>query len=196
MHFRDISNDNATLYRLKKNEKAVFFMLNRSGDITFELSGKNAEAHVFAFFAGSDLGKKDLILSQRHLARETTSSACVKSALSGQSEVTCESNIFIAAAASLSNASFENRSLLLSPNAAAYSQPALEILAHDVQCHHAATATPLNPEALFFVTSRGLSPASAQKLLVHGFFQETLKQLEKLSGEAPHIEEKVTSLLA
>lgn len=180
MHYQDISTDTQTLYRLNENEQVVFFMLNRSEDITFELAGPGAAAHVFALYTGQDDEKQSLSLTQRHLAPDTVSSALVKSALNGKSTFSYDGVISITPGAHRSDANQESRALLLSPDARAQARPALEILAHDVQCHHAATTTPLNTEALFFAESRGLSKEVARNLLVQGFFQEAFERMETL----------------
>lgn len=193
MHYHDISNDTKTLYQLNTNEEGVFFMLNRSGEITFELAGPGATAHVFSFTIGNGESKQTLTLTQKHLAPDTVSSAVVKGALSGQATFTYDGVISIAKDAHRSDASQESRTLLLSKEARAYARPALEILAHDVKCHHAATTSPLNEEALFFAKSRGLSEVVARSLLVQGFFQEALEQMGKLGVDAKHVREQLNA---
>lgn len=180
MRYQDISSDAQTLYRLSKNEGVVFFMLNRTGKITIELAEPGATAHIFAFYTGTDKSKQSLDLVQKHSAPDTFSSALVKATLDGEASFAYDGAIIIEKNAHRSDASQESRALLLSPMARAEARPALEILAHDVKCHHAATTAPLNAEALFFAESRGLSKSDAQNLLVRGFFQEALERMEKL----------------
>lgn len=180
MEFRDITNDTQTIYRLEENERAVFFMKNRSGAIAFELAGIGAEARVFAFFIGQDTEKCSLEIAQRHLSARTTSHVLVKSVLSDEAEFSYEGTIMIAKEATLSDASQENRNLLLSEKAKAFSKPALEILTNDVACHHAATTSPLHKEALFFAQARGLSPKQAETLLVDGFLRSSLDAMSAL----------------
>lgn len=194
MHYQDISTDTKTLYRLEANEQTVFFMLNRSGRITIELAGPGAAAHVFALYAGSQDSKQSLDLTQRHLAPDTVSSALVKAALAEHASFDYDGAIVIAPDAHRSDASQESRSLLLSPMARAKARPALEILAHDVACRHAATTSPLGNEALFFAASRGLSASAAKDLLVHGFFRDAIGRMEKFGIDTALTEEKIGSL--
>lgn len=179
MKYYDITTDKQTTYRLESNEKIVFFLLNRSGAITFELAGRGAEAHIFAFFVGRGDAKGTLAITQKHIAPETTSHALAKSALFDASEYAYEGLIAIGKQADRSDASQESRTLLCSPLAQASSKPSLEILANDVKCRHAATASPLNAEALFFARSRGLSGAQAKRLLILGFFRSSLDEMKK-----------------
>ena len=180
MIFKDISNDIQTTYRLKKNEQAVFFALNRGGEITVELSGEGAAAHVFAFFMGGGEDKHTLNIVQKHLAPETMSSALVKAVLKDKAKLHYDGTIKIEKRAQGSNASQESRSLLLSPEASAHTKPALEILADDVQCRHAATISPLNESMLFYAKSRGLGEKEATELLIQGFFGEALEKIVAL----------------
>lgn len=182
MQYRDISHDTASHYRLDTNEKAVFFMLNRTGEITVELAGPGAAAHIFALYTEDGAAQRSLRLVQKHLAPDTVSSALVKTALDGTASFAYDGTIEIAKDAHRSDASQESRVLLLSSAARAYSRPALEILAHDVKCHHAATTSPVNDEALYFARSRGLSIDTARQLLVRGFFQEAFERMETLGA--------------
>lgn len=187
MRLRDISQDQEALYTLKENERAVFFMLNRSGAITFDLSGRGAEAHIFAFFIGRNDDQGTLAITQRHSVPQTTSHALVKSVLFDASEYIYEGLIAIGKQADRSDASQESRALLLSPLAQASSKPSLEILANDVKCRHAATASPINSEALFFAQSRGLSGAQAEQLLIQGFIDEAVEKIERLGVDTSPI---------
>jgi Fe-S cluster assembly protein SufD len=76
------------------------------------------------------------------------------------------------------NAYQENRNLLLSERAHADAIPGLEILANDVRCTHAATIGQVDREELFYLMSRGLSRAEAERLIVRGFFSEILDRIE------------------
>ena len=71
-----------------------------------------------------------------------------------------------------------NNNLLLSTDAHADSQPQLEIYADDVKCTHGSTVGPLDPRALFYLRSRGVSEAEARRLLTYGFAAEILGRME------------------
>lgn len=180
MQIIDITTDKQTVYRLKSNERVVFFMLNRSGEITFELAGTNAEAHIFSFFVGKKNDEGKLSITQKHIAPRTTSRAIIKSVLFDESEYNFSGLITVNKQAKQSDASQESRTLLLSPFASVSAKPSLEILADDVKCKHSATASNLNKESLFFARSRGLSETQAATLLVNGFFNDTIEKMKKL----------------
>jgi Fe-S cluster assembly protein SufD len=61
-----------------------------------------------------------------------------------------------------------NKNILLTDEAKANAQPQLEIYADDVKCSHGATVGQLDPEAMFYLRSRGLcenSPPDAYACL-------------------------------
>ncbi len=73
------------------------------------------------------------------------------------------------------NANQKNRNLLLSPDATIDTKPQLEISANDVRCTHGATVGQMDPEALFYLRSRGIALAQARELLIHAFAAELLE---------------------
>lgn len=195
MKFFDISTDTKSLYQLKKNEKTVFFMLNRSGEITFDMNESGGEAHIFSFFLLSGPEPQTLKLIQKHRAPRTSSQALVKAALAGQGSLAYEGLIHIEQSGNLSEAFQESRALLLSKDAHMFTKPALEILAPDVRCHHAATSSPLNPDSLFYIRSRGLGEKEGRELLLRGFFNEALEKMEVLGAQRVPVEKQLLPLL-
>jgi Fe-S cluster assembly protein SufD len=72
-----------------------------------------------------------------------------------------------------------NNNLLLSTEARADSQPQLEIYANDVKCTHGSTVGPIDPNQLYYLQSRGLSPETARGLLTYGFGVEILGRMQR-----------------
>ncbi|TBR19054.1 Fe-S cluster assembly protein SufD, partial [bacterium] len=70
-----------------------------------------------------------------------------------------------------------NKNLLLSDRARADSTPVLEILPDRVACKHAATSGPLEEPELFYLQTRGLDRAEAERTLVLAFFQALLDEI-------------------
>ncbi len=70
-----------------------------------------------------------------------------------------------------------SRNLLLSGKARIDTQPQLEIFNDDVSCKHGATVGQIDLDALFFLTSRGLTEADARNLLTHAFAAEIIEKI-------------------
>jgi Fe-S cluster assembly protein SufD len=79
----------------------------------------------------------------------------------------------------------ENHNLLLSDGCRAQSLPQLEIYADDVKCSHGATFGRLNEDELFYLRSRGIDLAKAQRLQMLAFAGEVLEGMpEEIVSEA------------
>jgi Fe-S cluster assembly protein SufD len=86
--------------------------------------------------------------------------------------------IIVRQGAQRTEASQSSRSLLLDAGARMDAKPQLEIYADDVKCGHGATVGQLDADALFYLQSRGLDPASAKDLLLAGFAADVLNRLD------------------
>lgn len=107
-----------------------------------------------------------------HLAPNTRSRQHFKGILYDASRSSFEGKIFVDPIAQKTEAYQLNNNLLMSDTAAAFAKPNLEILADDVKASHGATMAQVDPEDLFYLNARGLSPREAQEMLVEGFVQE------------------------
>ena len=61
---------------------------------------------------------------------------------------------------------------MLSEGAHADSVPNLDIDENDVRCSHASTVGPIDEEQRYYLESRGIDPAVAERLIVLGFFSD------------------------
>jgi len=143
-----------------------------------DLAGAGATSRVTgAYFADAEQ-HLDYDTFQEHIAPNTTSDFAFKGALRESASSVWRGMIRVEKDAQKTNAYQENRNLLLSKDAHADSIPGLEILANDVRCTHGATLGQVDREQLFYLMSRGLSRAEAERLIVRGFFQDVLDRIE------------------
>jgi len=111
---------------------------------------------------------------QDHRAPNTYSNLLYKSALGGQSEAIYTGLIRVTEAGTGTDAFQANRNLLLSQGAKADSVPMLEIETDDVRCTHGVATGPIDEDQLFYLMSRGMTPETAEQLIVEGFFEEAI----------------------
>jgi Fe-S cluster assembly protein SufD len=119
----------------------------------------------------------DLDTTQEHDAPNATSDLFFKGVLSEQSRSVWRGVIRVAEGAQKTDAYQENRNLVLSSRAHADSIPGLEIKANDVRCTHGATIGRVDPEELYYLMSRGLDRAAAERLIVEGFFVDAFQRI-------------------
>lgn len=79
--------------------------------------------------------------------------------------------------ASKSNAEQESRVLMLSEKARGDANPILLIDEDDVIAGHAASVGRVDPMQLFYMMSRGISKADAERLIIHGFLAPVVEKL-------------------
>ena len=137
--------------------------------------GANAKVTGAYFLTGSEHADYDT--TQEHAAPNTTSDLFFKGVLADHSRAVWRGVIRVDKGAQKTDAYQENRNLLLSPEAHADSIPGLEIEANDVRCTHGATIGQIDKLQLFYLMSRGLSRAQAERLIVRGFFQPILDRI-------------------
>jgi Fe-S cluster assembly protein SufD len=143
-----------------------------------DLAGPGATSRVTGAYFSDGSQHLDYDTFQEHMAPSTTSDFAFKGALRDESTCVWRGMIRVERDAQKTNAYQENRNLLLSEKAHADAIPGLEILANDVRCTHAATIGQVDREELFYLMSRGLSKAEAERLIVRGFFSEILDRIE------------------
>jgi Fe-S cluster assembly protein SufD len=143
-----------------------------------DLSGPGATSRVTgAYFADGDQ-HLDYDTFQEHQAPSTESDFAFKGALRERAHAVWRGMIRVEEDAQKTNAYQENRNLLLSEHAHADSIPGLEIMANDVRCTHGATIGRVDRNELFYLMTRGLSRAEAERLVVRGFFQDILDRID------------------
>lgn len=113
-------------------------------------------------------------LKINHYSKDCTASQFFKNILDDKSIAEFSGLVFVQEGAHGVDSTQSNKTLLLSDNARVLSRPQLKIDADDVQCAHGSTIGQLNPEEIFYITSRGLTTNQAKALLVYGFAEEII----------------------
>ena len=115
---------------------------------------------------------------QDHVAPNCTSDLLYKGALRDHSRAVYSGWVHVRPDAQKTNAMQTSRNIVLSEHAKADAIPNLEIEANDVRCGHAASVGPVDEDAIFYLTSRGIPRDEAERLIVSGFFQEVLDRVK------------------
>lgn len=140
-----------------------------------DLSGEGAEytIHSFTDLDHCHMSHQGLV---RHLVPNTFSNQQHRFCLNGASKGNYEGDVFIEEGSSGVRANQLNQNLVLHPESRMHTKPQLQIFHDDVKCTHGATITQPNPQQLFYLNSRGISPAKAMGLL-HQSFREVIMNL-------------------
>jgi Fe-S cluster assembly protein SufD len=146
-------------------------------DLQIRLAGKNASARSFGLLPVSGKRHADTQLEWVHAIGDTTSVSRWRAVAAGRSRAVFNGRIQIDAGADGSDADLHIGSLLLSANAEIDAKPELEIYADAVKAAHGAAIGQLDPQALFYLRSRGLPLAQARQLLMGAWCRSAIEGL-------------------
>lgn len=157
-------------------------ILSTSVSIRIECILLGKGAHVIVNGAYVISGAHSVIIEtfQHHKAAYTTSDLVIKGALSGSAQANYNGTIRIEKEAYQSNASQENKNILLSDGARAISVPNLEVLNNEVKCFHASAMGKFDEDQLFYAAARGIGEKRTQQLLLEAFFGNVLDEKAKI----------------
>ena len=178
-------------YRIQRESDAAFHVsdlrVRQARDVQFRstcitLSGLLTRNHVHTALDGegidSTLNGLYLVEGEQHVDNHTliehlqphcASHEFYKGILDGKSTGVFRGQILVHQAAQQTDAYQQNQNLLLSEEAAINTKPQLEIYADDVKCSHGATIGQLDPDAVFYLRSRGIGVEESARLLTHAF---------------------------
>lgn len=146
-------------------------------DYQFNHCGQGASLN----FEGVYLARHDQLVDYHtcieHRVPHCTSQQIFRGIVGDKAKAVFNGRIHIFEKAQKTLAEMSNRNLLTSNTAEINTKPELEIYADDVKCAHGATISQLDETALYYLQSRGISPAHARMMLSFGFINELLSAL-------------------
>ena len=112
-----------------------------------------------------------------HAKPYTTSRELYKGILDGRSRSVFHGSIIVREGAVKVNANQVDKNLILSDQAEADTKPAFWIYCDDVKCGHGAACGQMDPNALFYLRSRGIDEKTARGLLTRAFLVEVIESI-------------------
>jgi Fe-S cluster assembly protein SufD len=142
------------------------------------LAGEGAACMLNGLYLGDKRQHIDNYTEIEHAKPRASSLELYKGILAGSSHGVFNGKIVVHKDAQKSDARQTNKNLLLSENAAVNTKPQLEIYADDVKCSHGSTIGQLDPDALFYLRSRGLGLDEARSLLSFAFASDVVGRIK------------------
>ncbi|MBV8529846.1 MAG: Fe-S cluster assembly protein SufD [Candidatus Eremiobacteraeota bacterium] len=152
-----------------------------AGDLSVAIEEPGVSARVTALFFPRGSQHVDLVSTVEHRAGEASSETLIKSAARERGQARFLGNIRIAPHAQGSDARLRDDALLLSTTAHVDSVPALEIGANDVKAYHGATVGAIDAEQIFYMESRGIERAEAERMIALGFFEPAIEPFPSMA---------------
>jgi Fe-S cluster assembly protein SufD len=155
---------------------ATFGGTSVRNETELRITGPKVECLLNGTYLPSGTEHVDTFIRVHHEAPGSHSDQFYKGVVDGRSKAAFQGKIIVHQDAQQTNAFQQNSNLLLSNDAELDTKPELEIYADDVKCSHGATCGDLDPVALFYLRSRGLSPDVARTMLTYAFAAEVFQR--------------------
>jgi len=167
---------------LGKGARAALHILNIGGDYgRVELNvtlNEGADFTLGAAQIGGDNQTLEIITNVTHAEPGATSRQIVRSVLGDHATGTYLGKVAVAHGAQKTDSEQSVKAMLLDRTATANAKPELEIFADDVKCAHGCAIGELDAMSLFYLQSRGLTPAAAKTLLLQAFVAGVFEGVE------------------
>lgn len=142
-----------------------------------DLAGAGAYAEVGGVLLARGAERLEGVTVLRHLARGGVSRQVWRSVADDRAGASVAARVEVARGAQKVDAEQSLKGLLLDRGATINAKPELEIFADDVKCAHGASVGELDRQALFYLESRGVTPAEARGLLTRAFVADALDRI-------------------
>lgn len=166
MHRSDIVLAGNSHYRRLDLELGAGLSRN---EINVALQGERALLEADGILLANARRHLDTRIDVQHCAPDTVSRLGWRGIAAARGRVAVHGGIHIRTEAGGSDAQWQSRNLLLSEQAEIDARPVLEIDTDAVKAAHGASVGNLDPQALFYLRSRGIPEAAARAMLVTAF---------------------------
>ena len=168
---------------LKGHSKFNSFTLTINGVLTrnecfLNIAGDSAAAHISGACVGDGDFHHDDTVFVTHDSVEAESRQVFKKVLRNGATGVFQGKILVKPDAQKTDGYQISQSLLLDEDSQFLAKPELEIYADDVACSHGSTSGAIDEEALFYLTSRGISKPIAIDMLTIAFLAEAVEEIE------------------
>jgi Fe-S cluster assembly protein SufD len=120
----------------------------------------------------------DVFAVDRHETGPSDGDVHWRGAATGESRASFEGLIEIVPGAQRSHTYLQLHSMMLSPRAKIDAIPSVLVSADDVSASHGGTVGELDEALIYYMRSRGLTRPQAVRIIVEGFFEPLIGQLE------------------
>ena len=141
------------------------------------MSGTGSEAKVYGLYLMDREQHVDNQVYVDHQVPGTVSYELFKGIIDENASAVFNGHIHVCPDAQKTEAYQSNKNILLTDTARVTAKPFLEIYADDVKCSHGTTVGQLDPEALFYLKSRGICDRNAKMLLMYAFAGEIANKI-------------------
>ena len=145
--------------------------------IEYFLNGNGAFSNDSEVIFGNNEQSFDIQTNVNHESPSTEARVVEKSILRNKSKSLFKGMIRIKENAAKSNSFLSGRSILLDKDAKSDAIPGLEIFTNDVKATHSASVAQIDEEQIFYLKTRCLTHAEAERIIVEGFLEPLSRKM-------------------
>jgi Fe-S cluster assembly scaffold protein SufB len=147
---------------------------------TIEANSTKSKVDVNELIFGSFSQKFDISTRIVNAAPHTNASLESKAALMDESFCIMKGFAKINKGAEKARSYVHERGILLDKGARVNGLPDMSVDENDVKATHSSATSPVDPESVFYLMTKGIDSAGVRKLLVTGFFADSLSKIHNL----------------
>jgi Fe-S cluster assembly protein SufD len=193
-HNKSSQVTNAFMHQMRNSKVTTNYITLHGGvvrnNIYVNLAEEGAANQSAGLFLIDQKQHVDNYTLVNHLKPDCTSNQLYKGILDDEATGAFNGKIHVWQDAQHTLAYQRNNNILLTDTAKMHTKPQLEIYADDVKCSHGATIGQLDPDAMFYLRSRGIPEKESRHLLMYAFTDEVLKEIT-----LPALRERITDLV-
>lgn len=148
-----------------------------SNEYHIDVPGDEAETSLSGLSICSDSQVYDTKVTLTHSGKHCTSQQMFKNALFDNARGGFGGKIIVEHGAMFTDASQNNRNLLIGDTARMAASPQLEIYCDEVKCSHGATTGQLDERAIFYMQTRGIPAEEARRMLTQTFMSDIIDHI-------------------
>lgn len=141
------------------------------------LSGQGASADFASAVSARGKTRYQSCVTQSHLASRTSADSVIKVLAHGVSRSNLYGRVHMPKGLSHLKASQKLHGLLSERGARVQVAPQLWIATDQVECSHGASVAPLDEESVYYLSTRGIDPVEARKMLMDGFLDSLIARV-------------------
>jgi len=146
-------------------------------DLTVTLRGENAETNLAGLYLLHGKRHVDNRTLLDHAAPGCMSDELYRGIVFDRGVGVFNGKVMVRREGQQTNAYQQSQGVVVSDDAKHYSKPELEIYADDVKCSHGSTTGKVDPEAMFYLRSRGIAFDRARALLLTAFAHDVVERV-------------------
>lgn len=173
---------NSSYFHQKDNSNVSTNTISLNGgvlrnDIDVTLNGQNCHADIIGLYLMDRQQHVDNQVYVDHAKPNCYSNELFKGIIDDEAKAIFNGHILVRQDSQNTNAFQSNKNIQLTNTARVVTKPFLEIYADDVKCSHGATVGQLDPDAMFYLRSRGICERNARMLMMYAFAAQVVNYI-------------------